>query len=278
MKTKQIVILIGLLIIVIIGSLVNKNYNDKKIFEAKQNLLLEEIEKNRISEKEKQILEFKKQSDKNKMEIDILNDKIFQFNLTLSEKEFMQECIKIQIDRAFEWKDVENSYCDEKLLDNRAKTSKIAPVSNSSIKKDIVYQKSNFKIEKSTLFMCLEVKNTFWLKADENRCATMMTLVKFLETENWTTWIWPKYNNMYWIKKPTDKKWLLWDWKVMSENNIKFQTKEMSSYAFAYYYMNYHNHRNFDNFVKRWVAWDNENYKYALEKNYNWIYSEYENL
>ena len=87
---------------------------------------------------------------------------------------------------------------------------------------------------------------------------------------------WQDLNNIYWIKNPTDKAGLLGNWKKTFANNIYFETKEMSSYAFAYYYMNYHDHRNMDQFVDRYVAWNNEWYKTNLKANYDWIYNEYE--
>jgi len=280
MKTniKEILILGAILMVIIIWLLIHDNYENKKISEAKEKMLLEEIEKNKITEDERFLIELKKENDKTKIEIKTINEEIEELDENLWEKEFIQECILIQIQRAIQWKDIEDWYCDKKLDEKTHQTTKIDPVRVSIPKKDIVYSKDNFKIKKSTLFMCLEIKNTFGLKNDENRCATMMTMVKFLETENWTTGIWSKYNNMYWIKNPTDKNWLLGNWKKADENNIIFETKEMSSYAFAYYYSKYHNHRNMDQFVDRYVAWDNQKYKANLKYNYNWIYNEYKNL
>jgi len=41
------------------------------------------------------------------------------------------------------------------------KTPKIEPVSVPEIKKDITLTTSNLSIAKSSLFLCMEVKNTF---------------------------------------------------------------------------------------------------------------------
>ena len=207
-----------------------------------------------------------------------MNKQIEALDKNLSEKEFANECIKIQIDRAFEWKSIEKWYCDKKTEEKITETPKISLVNDDIPKKDIIYPKSNFNIEKSNLFMCKEVNEKFWLKADEKRCATMMTMVKFLETENWNKWIWKTLNNMYWIKLPTDQKWLVWSWKVWEWRHIIFETKEMSNYAFAYYYMKYHNYRDLNNFVDRWVCWDNQKYKTALKNNYDWIYEKYKSI
>ena len=275
---KEIITLVIIIIVTTIISLWYKLYYNWKVFEAKQKLLIEELEKNRISESEKLILEYKKKTDENKRDIEKMNKQIEALDKNLSEKEFMNECIKLQIDRAFEWKSIENWYCDKKTDEKIDKTPKILPVSDSIIKKDIMYSKDNFNIEKSMLFMCKEVNEKFWLKADEKRCATMMTMVKFLETENWDKWIWKSLNNMYWIKNPTDKNWLVWSWKVWEWKHIIFETKEMSSYAFAYYYMKYHNYRDLNNFVDRWVSWNNQKYKTALKNNYDWIYEKYKNI
>jgi len=255
---KEIMILTIILIVTIIGWLIFNNMRNKK-------MLLEEIQNNKITDEEKTILKINRENKKVNNEIKILDEE-------KTKKEIYKKCLKEQLFRIWESKEVIDWYCETEIL---PKTPKIEPVSVPEIKKDITLTTSNLSIAKSSLFLCMEVKNTFWLKSDEYRCATMMTLVKFLETKNWETWIGAKFNNMYWLKNPTDKKWLKGNWEVMTHNNLKFETKEIGSYAFAYYYMKYHDQRNMDQFVDRYVAWNNTNYKAALKQNYDWVYSEY---
>lgn len=275
---KEITILIIILMIVIIAWIWYKKYENEKIFQVKFEMQKEEIEKNKISADERKIIDMKREKEKKSKELKDV--KTYQDELQVIEKDLIsdEECLKIQIQRVFEQKEVVDWYCDLEKSLKQDETPKTELVSDSIQKEVQTYSKSNFKITKSSLFTCLDIKNKYSLKVDENRCATMMTLVWFLETQYWTTWIWPKLNNMYWIKNPTDKKWLLWNWEKVEANNIKFDTKELSSYAFAYYYMNYHNHRSFENFVNRYVAWNNLWYINALENNYDWIYSEYETI
>jgi hypothetical protein len=166
-------------------------------------------------------------------------------------------------------------YCENNFSYNTLETLKNDVSSVINEKKDITLANNNLKANKNNLFICLEVKNRFWLKSDENRCATMMSLVSFAETEDWKTGVWVSMNNLYWIKLPTDKSWLVWKWQVWNWNHIIFETQEMSSYAFAYYYMKYHINRNFNNFVDIWVGWDNIKYKNYLKINYDFLYNQY---
>lgn len=275
---KWIVVMVIVTLITIISSMWYSIYYNNKISEAKQKFLMEELEKNKISESEKIILEYKKKNDIVKKEIDKINIEIENLLKDLTEKEFLDECIKLQIKKAFEWKTISQWYCEKKADIKEAETPKIAPVSASIPKQNIAILKSNFKIEKSNLFMCKEVKARFWFDSDEIKCSTMMSMVSYLETENWTTWVGESMNNMFWIKLPTDTKGLMGKWKVWDWKHIIFETKEMSKFAFAYYYMKYHDHRNLDNFVNVWVSWNNIKYKSSLKANYGWIYQEYNNL
>ena len=273
--------IISLIVIIIITTIISQTYTiylNKKKYEAREKMhksteikLLKKIEKNKISEEEKILL-------KNKKEADVLKKEVEKLNIDLEYKNFMKDCKKNQSLRIIEWKEVKKWYCEEQFVKKQAKTVKIDDLTSENTINDKMYSKDNFKVLKSKLFICKEVKEQYWFKSDENRCWTMMTIVWFLETQYWANWIWSSMNNVYWIKNPTDTNWLVWNWKYWEENNIIFETKEMSSYSFAYYFMKYHNHRNMKNFTERWVGWSNINYQTALEQNYDWIYSEYKSL
>jgi len=52
----------------------------------------------------------------------------------------------------------------------------------------------------------------------------------------------------------------------------------MSKFAFAYYYMKYHDTRTNQKFVEKWVGWNNVNYRCALDTGYDKLYLDYKNL
>lgn len=280
MKTniKELSILWALLIITIIGALIYKNIENQKIYELQKNKLLETIEKQKLTKEEQILIEVNKTKKETEIKINKIQKEINKLNLEKNKNEEYKKCLIEQIIRIWEWKRVEEWFCKNKILKKQAETIKKSTEKVQKIKNDTLQVNKNIKVLKSNLFICLEVKNTFWFKSDEYRCATMMSLVGFAETENWKTWIWPKYNNWYWIKKPTDQKWLVWNWKVWAWRHIIFETAEMWSYAFAYYYMKYHDTRDFNNFVDRWVSWNNVKYKNFLINNYNKTYIEYKKI
>jgi len=179
---------------------------------------------------------------------------------------------------------------NEQQIDSKI-TAEIKPVTIEKKKKVSVVAKvlpteknswklnPNIQIRKDNLFICMEVKKLHDINSDEYRCAAYMSMIQYLETNNCKTWIAKSLNNCYWIKLPTDKEWLKWEWSVWDKaTHIKFETYEQSKYAFAYYYMNYHSERTVDNFVERWVGWNNTNYKATLNNNYKLAYNEYKNL
>lgn len=134
---------------------------------------------------------------------------------------------------------------------------------------------SNIQIRKDNFFICKEVNDTYLLESDVYRCAAYMSMIQLLETNNCKTWS-AEQKNCFWIKIPTDKKWLVWEWYIAdNSNHLWFETFEQSKYAFAYYYMNYHDERSVDNFVNRYVGWDNTKYKQFIYNNYNYAYNEY---
>ena len=131
----------------------------------------------------------------------------------------------------------------------------------------------NIQIRKDNFFMCKEVNDIYNLQSDIYKCSSYMSMTQLLETANCVTGS-AEHKNCYWIKNPTDKTWLLGNEEII-DNHIAFETFEQSKYAFAYYYMKYHDHRTHENFVDRYVGWDNQRYKTFLEDNYQFVYDEY---
>jgi len=82
-NTKETVILMSILIIVIVISMGLTNRQNKIVLSAKNELLQEEINKNRISEKEKMILEINKQNEKAIEEQKIINEEIKKLDKSL---------------------------------------------------------------------------------------------------------------------------------------------------------------------------------------------------
>lgn len=258
-------ILIILIITILSGALYN-NYDNKKIFNAKLSILKDEIKENKISEENKSLIELKESKEKTKKEIWILNKKIMELDLNLSDKRFLEECIRIQIDRIVEWKEVIKWYCSQELQKHSSqKDKKII---------DTITPNINLKASKENLFTCIEVKNEFWLKSDAKRCATYLTIVKAFESNFEKSNMCKNYNNCFWLKVPTDKKWLKWNWSAWKWNFIKFDTKEIWNYAFAYYYLNYHTNKTANKFVNTYSDW-NKNYIKFILNNYDKLYWEY---
>ena len=52
----------------------------------------------------------------------------------------------------------------------------------------------------------------------------------------------------------------------------------MSKYSFAYYYMGYNSKRSVDNFVNKWVGWNNVNYKQFIYNNFQLAYKVYKSI
>ena len=179
----------------------------------------------------------------------------------------------------------------ETLPEIQPETPKIEPVTIEKKKKVSVVAKvlptekngwklnPNIQIRKDNLFICVEVNETHKLNKDVYRCAAYMSMVQLLETNNFTTWIWPNYKNGFGIKLPTDQEWLKWKWELwVDRTHVEFETYDKSKHAFAYYFLKYHTDRTVDNFVERWVGWNNTNYKATLYNNYKLAYNEYKNL
>lgn len=276
-NTKEIKILIVLLTIIMIGALIQKNIQNNAMWEIKKNMLLEEIENNKITDEEKTILKINSENIKTKTEIKKIDTEIKILDEDKTEKEIYEECLKIQLIRIWEWKEVLDWYCENKNTEIVPKTTKIEAMSVPKVKKDALQVKTKIYIKKSNLFMCLEVKEQFWFESDEFRCWSYMTMVKYFESNDWKSNYCKNYNNCYWLKNPTDKNWLKWKYSVWTWRFLKFETSEMWDYAFAYYYLKYHNTKNASQFVNTYSDW-NKNYIYFLINNYEALYTEYENL
>jgi len=280
MKTinkKEIMILIALLIATIIWALIYKNIEAKKIFEAKYEIQQKEIESLKITDQEKNILKINSENKKTKKAIIKINSEIKILDEDKNEKESYEKCLKNQLIRIWEWKEVKKDYCLDDNAQIEAKSDLIVLESAWSKVLDRIQVKSNLEALKSNLFICKEVKNEFWLKSDEFRCATYMTMVKSFESNHWKSNYCKNYNNCFWLKNPTDKKWLKWNVSVWNNRFLKFETQEMWNFAFAYYYQKYHTPKNATQFVNSYSDW-NKNYIYFLINNYDDLYSQYKNI
>jgi len=274
MKTK---IIIAIVVLMIISGLIDLVNETKYFSEKKIELLKNELESEKITDEEKTILKINSENKKTKIEINKINEELNKLEKNKIWKKDYEECLKNQLIRIWEWKEVIDWYCENKNTEKVVKTTKIKAVSVPKVKKDIVIAKSNLEVIKSNLFMCKEVKNQFWLKSDEFRCASYMTMVKSFESNRWKSKYCNNYNNCYWLKNPTDKNWLKWNWSVGTWRFLKFETKEMWDYAFAYFYQKYHINKNASEFVNTYSD-GNKNYIHFLINNYDNVYTEYKKL
>lgn len=257
--------LIGAIFIVVMVIFFSSIISEKiQIEKAKKEMALNELEKN------KEIIFFNSETIKNKDKIETINTKIEYLNKDLDATKTYDECVKAQIGRIGTDLLVSLDYCEKFSQDLEIIEEEKTILSEPKI----VYNlKSDIDVIKEILFLCKEVG-----AKNPNRCATYGTLVFNYESGNGTSRRYLEDNNGFGIKNPTDKKGLKWDYKIWTGRHIIFTTKEIGTYAFAYYYSNYHTQRNSSEFVNKWAGWNNEKYIAYIEQNYDDLYNKYENF
>lgn len=234
-----------------------------QVEKAKQAILTQELEAN------KELIFYNNASIQTKEKIITVNTELEILNKILASAKTYDECIENQLERLANNKIVDLEYCEkfsEEIEEIEKETILPKPVKSYNVKTDL-------EVNKEIYFLCKEVG-----ASDPERCAAYWTLVYSYESWNGTSRRCVEDNNCFWIKNPTDKKGLKWNYKIGTWRHLIFETKEAWSYAFAYYYSTYHNHRNAEGFVKRWTGWNNERYIAFITQNYNNIYNKYKNF
>lgn len=256
-KTKIGAIILIISVIFLIGYKVQEYFLIQK---AKTNLL----------EENKELIFFNGESIENKEKIQTINSKIEFLYKELDATKSYDECVEVQLDRLATGQPVDLEYC-EKFNDIIEEVEKEETILQEE---KIDYNlKETLDVNKEILFLCKEVGAD-----DPERCATYGTLVYNYESGKGTSRRCLEDNNCYGIKNPTDKAGLKGDYKIGTGRHLIFETKEIGSYAFAYYYSNYHIQRNAKEFVNRWAGWNNERYISYITQNYDALYNKYQNF
>jgi hypothetical protein len=239
------------------------NYQEIQIVKAEKRQLEEKLDAN------KEIIFFNEKSVENNKKIQTINSKIEYLYDDLDATKNYNECVIVQLDRLATGQDVDLDYCEK--FDTELETIE---KENILDKEEVLYNlKTELEVNKDIYFLCKEVK-----AKDSERCATFGTLVFNYESGNGTSRRFLEDNNGYGIKMPTDRTGLKGEYKLGTERHLIFGTKEMGSYAFAYYYSKYHIQRSPSDFVKKWAGWNNERYIAYINQNYEPLYAKYKNF